>query len=173
MQILVISDTHGRYDILCRLLTEHRNADLVIHCGDGQFETERFLSEHPELEPWILTVRGNCDYSRKIPLLREIPLPFGHKAVAVHGHKYMYGDFQQNLVDLAKEHKADIVLFGHLHVRIDRNVDGIRLFSPGSAAQPRDQFPPGFGLVDVMEGGILTSHGNLLRSSLESYAGTV
>ena len=60
------------------------------------------------------------------------------------------------------------MLFGHLHVRIDRNVEGIRLFNPGSAAQPRDQFPPGFGLLDVMESGILTSHGNLSRSSLDS-----
>lgn len=166
MQILVISDTHGRYDILRKVLLEHRNADLVIHCGDGQYETERLLGEHPELKEWILSVRGNCDHSREIPLLRELPLPYGHKAVILHGHKYMYGDFQQNLVSLAKVHGADIVLFGHLHVRIDRNVDGVRLFNPGSAALPRDQFPPGFGLLDVMEEGILTSHGNLLRSSL-------
>lgn len=168
MQILVISDTHGRYDILRKVVYEYLNADMIIHCGDGQIETDRLLSEHPELKEKMLRVRGNCDYSREIPLLQEVPLPFGHKAVAVHGHKYTYGDFQQNLIDLAREHGADIVLFGHLHVRIDRNVEGIRLFNPGSAALPRDQFPPGFGLLDVMEGGILTSHGNLSRSSLDS-----
>ncbi|MBP0976231.1 MAG: YfcE family phosphodiesterase, partial [Oscillospiraceae bacterium] len=158
MQILVISDTHGRYDILRKVLSEHRDAAFVIHCGDGEYETERLIAEHPELKQWILQVRGNCDHDRAIPLVREIELPYGHKAVAVHGHTMMHGDLQQNLVDLAKECGADIVLFGHLHVRIDRNVEGIRLFSPGSAAQPRDQFPPGFGLLDVMEGGILTSH---------------
>lgn len=168
MQILVISDTHGRYDILRKVLSEHRDAEFVVHCGDGEYETERLIAEHPELKSWILQVRGNCDHDRNIPLMREIPLPYGHKAVAVHGHTMMHGDFQQNLVDLAKDHGADIVLFGHLHVRIDRNVEGIRLFNPGSAAQPRDQFPPGFGLLDVMESGILTSHGNLSRSSLDS-----
>lgn len=166
MQILVISDTHGRYDILREVLLSHRSAAFCVHCGDGEYETERFLSEHPELAPWIVQVRGNCDHSPLIPLMQVIPLPFGHKAVAVHGHRYMYGDYQQNLVDLAKGQGADIVLFGHLHTRIDRNVDGVRLFNPGSAALPRDQFAPGFGLVDIMEGGILTSHGDISRASL-------
>ena len=167
MQLFVISDTHGRYDILRRILAEHLNADLIVHCGDGQYETDRLLSEHPELEQKLIRVRGNCDHDRAIPLARVIPLPYGHKAVVVHGHTMMYGDFQQNLVDIAQQEHADIVLFGHLHVRIDRNVSGIRLFNPGSAAQPRDQFPPGFGLVDIMESGILTSHGNISRSSTD------
>ena len=78
----------------------------------------------------------------------------------------MHGDFQQNLVDLAKGQGADLVLFGHLHVRIDRYIAGVRLFNPGSAALPRDQFGAGYGLVDVMEGGILTSHGDVARIPL-------
>ena len=167
MQILVISDTHGRYDVLRRVLLSHRTAELVIHCGDGEYETERFLSEHPELRPWILSVRGNCDHSTEIPLMRVIPLPYGHKAVAVHGHRYMYGDFQQNLVELARGQGADLVLFGHLHTRIDRNVDGIRLFNPGSASLPRDQFGAGFGLIDILESGSLTSHGDVSRTPFE------
>ncbi len=167
MQILVISDTHGRYDILRHVLLSHLNADLCVHCGDGAIETEKFLAEHPEREGWLRRVRGNCDYDAAIPLALTLPLPYGHKALVLHGHKHMYGDFQQNLVNLAKQDGADIVLFGHLHVRMDRNVDGIRLFNPGSAALPRDQFPAGFGLVDIMEGGILTSHGNISRSSLD------
>lgn len=165
MQILVISDTHGRYDVLREVLLSHRTAALCVHCGDGEYETERFLREHPELASWVMQVRGNCDHSPMLPLMQVIPLPYGHKAVAVHGHRYMYGDFQQNLAALAKEQGADLVLFGHLHVRIDRNVDGVRLFNPGSAAQPRDQFPAGYGLVDIMDSGILTSHGNVLRAS--------
>ena len=60
--------------------------------------------------------------------------------------------------------RADLVLFGHIHMRMDRNTDGIRLFNPGSAAQPRDQFGPSFGLVDVLEAGLLTSHGELART---------
>lgn len=164
MQILVISDTHGRYDLLKKVIGLHADADLCIHCGDGQFETDRFLTEHPERADWLVRVRGNCDYDRDIPLQKVIELPYGHRALVLHGHSAMHGDFQQNLIDRAKNEGADIVFFGHLHTRIDRNVQGIRLFNPGSTTQPRDQFPAGYGLADIMESGILTSHGNISRS---------
>ena len=112
----------------------------------------------------LIRVRGNCDHDPAIPLAYTLPLPYGHKALIVHGHRYVSGDFPQNLVDTAKADGADLVLFGHLHVRMDRYTDGIHLFNPGSAAQPRDQFAPSYGLVDIMESGILTSHGELQRT---------
>ena len=80
------------------------------------------------------------------------------------GHRYVSGDFPQNLIETAKADGADLVLFGHLHIRMDRYADGIHLFNPGSAAQPRDQFAPSYGLVDIMESGILTAHGELQRT---------
>ena len=164
MQILVISDTHGRYDILQKVLLSHADCDLFVHCGDGQYETDRFLAEHPEYAPKLIRVRGNCDHDPAIPLAYTLPLPYGHKALIVHGHRYISGDFPQNLVETAKADGADLVLFGHIHMRMDRSTDGIRLFNPGSAAQPRDQFGPSFGLVDVLEAGLLTSHGELART---------
>ena len=166
MQILVISDTHGSYEALRDTLLSHRNADMAIHCGDGEYELERFLYEFPELKPWIHQVRGNCDHDTHIPMMKEIPLPYGHKAVVIHGHRHMGGDAKQNLADLAREHDADMVIFGHLHARIDITYDGIRMFNPGSAAMPRDSQPPSFGLIDVMESGILTSHGNVTHPSV-------
>ena len=164
MQILVISDTHGRYDVLRHVLLTHPQAELIVHCGDGEYETERFLAEHPEYAQKLIQVRGNCDHDPAIPLARTLPLPYGHKALIVHGHRYVSGDFPQNLIETAKADGADLVLFGHLHIRMDRYVDGIHLFNPGSAAQPRDQFSPSYGLVDIMESGILTAHGELQRT---------
>lgn len=161
MQIVVVSDTHGRYDLLKKVLEMHADAALAVHCGDGQVETDLWLSEHPEWAERMIRVRGNCDYDRSIPLQQTVALPFGHRVLVLHGHTAMHGDFQQNLIDRAKAENADLVFFGHIHVRIDRTVQGVHLFSPGSTSQPRDQFPAGFGLVEVLESGILTSHGNL------------
>ena len=161
MQLLVISDTHGRYDVLKEVVLSHPDADMIVHCGDGQFDTERLLDAYPEYEERMVRVRGNCDYSREIPLMRLLPLPYGHKALVLHGHRMLGGDFQENLVRNAKENGADLVLFGHLHARIDRNVSGIHLFNPGSPVQPRDQFLPSYGLVDVYPDGYLTSHGEI------------
>ena len=112
----------------------------------------------------LIQVRGNCDHDPAIPLARTLPLPYGHKALIVHGHRYVSGDFPQNLIETAKADGADLVLFGHLHIRADETVLGVRLFSPGSAALPRDGQPPSFGLVDVFESGFLTSHGSLTSS---------
>ena len=112
MQILVISDTHGRYDILQQVLLSHADCDLFVHCGDGQYETDRFLAEHPEYAPKLIRVRGNCDHDPAIPLAYTLPLPYGHKALIVHGHRYISGDFPQNLVETAKADGADLVLFG-------------------------------------------------------------
>ena len=161
MQILVISDTHGRGYMLRNALKLHPDADMIVHCGDGETETDELLRERPELAEKFWFVRGNCDHSSRSPLILTLDLPFGHKAVVVHGHYYMVGDFRENLLRLARSQEADIVLFGHLHYRIDENHNGIRLFNPGSAAKPRDGKAPSFGLVDILEGGILTSHGAL------------
>ena len=161
MQILAISDTHGSYRALELAILPHPDAALIIHCGDGESELDRFTKAHPELAERIWHVRGNCDYSSRSPLLLTLDLPFGHRLAAVHGHAYMAGDLRENLARLGKSQNADLVLFGHLHCRADTTVDGIRLFSPGSAANPRDGKPPSFGLIDVYPEGFLTSHGEI------------
>ncbi|MBQ8923065.1 MAG: metallophosphoesterase [Oscillospiraceae bacterium] len=161
MQILVLSDTHGNYRVLRALLRSHPDAALVIHCGDGENEVAQYKREFPEDAGRLLSVRGNCDFSSSVPELLAQPLPYGHKLLAVHGHRHMYGNASDNLAALGKENDADIVLFGHLHARIDRVVYGVHLFNPGSAAMPRDGLPPSFGLIDVFESGLLFSHGEI------------
>ena len=161
MQLLVISDTHGHYGILRDTILKHPDVQSVIFCGDGAEEVERFQIEYPTAAARLLSVRGNCDHTLTIPIRTVLQLPYGHRLVAVHGHNFMGGDYRKNLLKLAKEEKADIVVFGHLHARIDEHYQSVRLFNPGSAAEPRDGRPPSFGLIDIFESGVLTSHGNL------------
>ena len=164
MQICAFSDTHGAYTAVRNVILSHPDSDLFLFCGDGYYDIERFLREHPEYEEKLIRVRGNCDHNTDIPLIAAVPLPYGHKLIAVHGHYYESGDFTERLSQLGKENGADLVVFGHLHVRFSRSVNGVRLFSPGSAAQPRDGLPPSFGLIDVFRSGILVSHGDVPRS---------
>lgn len=160
MQILVISDTHGSYANLRKAVITHPDVAHIIHCGDGQFDAVRLLDEFPDIREKFHMVRGNCDYDTDLQSMLILELPFGHRLLALHGHRQMYGDFTKNLCMQAQLIHADIVTFGHIHARIDRTIDGIHLFNPGSASLPRDGQPPSFGLIDVMEGGILTSHGS-------------
>ncbi|MBR3269188.1 MAG: metallophosphoesterase [Oscillospiraceae bacterium] len=160
MQILVLSDTHGAFRVLRHLMVTHPDAETVIHCGDGEREIAQYRNEFPEDAERLFCVRGNCDFSFPAPEMLAKQLPFGHKLLAVHGHRYLYGDFLNNLAALGKQNGADIVLFGHTHTRTDCTVNGVHLFNPGSAAKPRDGLPPAFGLIDVFESGVLFSHGN-------------
>lgn len=165
MQICLFSDTHNNYPAVHDVILMHEKSDLFVFCGDGEYDIARFLREHPEYEEKLIRVRGNCDFSTDIPLMAEVPLPYGHKLIAVHGHYYESGDFTERLSALGKQNGADIVAFGHLHIRFSRSVNGVRLFSPGSASKPRDGKPASFGLIDVYPSGILTSHGDMPRSS--------
>lgn len=159
MQILVVSDTHGAYSVLRDIIRSHPDAALVIHCGDGDKDVALYRKEFPDDARRILMVRGNCDADSTVPEMLVQPLPYGHKLLAVHCHRYMYGDLEENLAALGRTHGADIVLYGHLHRRIDIIVNGIHLFNPGSAAQPRDGRKPSYGLIDIFESGLLFSFG--------------
>lgn len=165
MQLCIFSDTHGSADAVSRIVLSHPKADRFVFCGDGERDIRRFLAAHPAYAPRFLCVQGNCDYASQYPPIAALALPFGHKLIAVHGHRYTYGDFDGNLATVAAAQNADLVVFGHLHMRIDRTVNGIRLFSPGSAACPRDGKAPAFGLIDIFETGILTAHGDVPRTA--------
>ena len=161
MQILVVSDTHDAYAILRSVIRSHPGAELVIHCGDGENDVAQYRKEFPEDAKRILMVRGNCDQNSEIPEMLKQPLPFGHKLIALHCHNYLFGDLMTNLAALGRQNGADIVLFGHLHTRVETVVNGIHLFNPGSAAKPRDGDKPSYGMIDIFDSGVLYSFGQI------------
>ena len=54
MKIVVVSDSHGKNDILNAIREKHPDAGLFIHCGD--------LEDDPMFYPGYIVVRGNNDY---------------------------------------------------------------------------------------------------------------
>jgi putative phosphoesterase len=44
---------------------------------------------------------------------------------------------------------ADIIVFGHTHLPLNAEEDGVLLFNPGSATYPRGSVPT-FGLITVL-----------------------
>lgn len=161
MKLLIIADTHNDFPALKKVLHAHSECDLVIHCGDGEKDIEQFRREFPGFKAPVEIVRGNCDFNTSIPERFTLDLPYGHRLVATHGHLFMAGDFRSNLVRLARSEQADLVLFGHTHSRYDRRVERVQLFNPGSASRPRDGLEPSYGLIDITEGGMLFSHGEV------------
>lgn len=66
MKIVVVSDSHGRNDILNAIREKHPDAGLFIHCGD--------LEDDPMFYPGYIVVRGNNDYYGRFEDERIIPL---------------------------------------------------------------------------------------------------
>jgi len=154
MRIIVISDTHGNYQNLERVLMRNTDAQWIFHLGDGELELDRFVIAHPILAPKIIHVAGNCDYDSLSPDFFTIPAGV-HKIFAAHGHKFSVGSSLEKIKKAALDNECDIILYGHTHSRFMTYEDGVWIMNPGSAAIPRDGNKPSFGCIDISEYGVL------------------
>ena len=56
MRILVVSDTHGDYDTLRRVVIAQPKAEVVIHLGDGEEQSAQLVTDFPEKMGRIIAV---------------------------------------------------------------------------------------------------------------------
>jgi hypothetical protein len=137
LRFLIVSDTHGRYERLFKLIKKTGPYDGLIHCGDAQL-SRKSLEQHIGCPLYI--VKGNCDTDVNLPLREEIILE-GHKILIVHGHRENVKWDLQNLWYTADEVNAEIVFYGHTH-EIDSTHLGDHWFvNPGSLELPRGTKP--------------------------------
>ncbi|AEG14001.1 phosphodiesterase, MJ0936 family [Desulfofundulus kuznetsovii DSM 6115] len=147
MRVGVVSDTHGRVDRAIKLLNQLKPLDLLLHAGD-YYRDGRLLAE--ALKVPVHAVAGNCDFETGGPEEEVLALE-GKKVFLTHGHLYHVHFSLQKLLYRALELQADVVVFGHTHVRYCQEHEGILFFNPGSVYAPRGEHGPGCGLL-VMEG---------------------
>jgi putative phosphoesterase len=151
MRIVVISDTHGRYATFENIVTAHPEAELFIHLGDNEKETNKIRLMYPKIR--LLNVQGNCDYFSNTPLEDEIVCA-GKRIFYTHGHTYNVKHSTAYIVFKAKQKKADILLFGHTHTAFTSYDDGLYIMNPGSPYNPREG-RPSYGIIDITDAGIV------------------
>ena len=140
VKIVVVSDSHGRDDLLYDLQLQHGDADAFIHCGDVENDSESF--------PGYVIVQGNNDYYYDFPAERI--LPFGeHRILLIHSHQFPYRKREERMRAYAKERGCDIVCYGHTHVADLHRADGITLLNPGSLKYSRDGRPPSYAILTL------------------------
>jgi putative phosphoesterase len=154
MRVIAISDTHGNYSALEKVLKRNTDADWIIHLGDGEQELDRYVTSHPEIAQKIIHVAGNCDFNSISPEIFCLPV-MEHKILATHGHLYGVKSSIERLKLIAKENECDIILFGHTHVRFISREDGFYILNPGSASCPHDGNYPSFGHIDISPAGVV------------------
>ena len=155
-EFLILSDVHGARDRLARVRAASADVHAVFFLGDGLCEVRECFSALGM--PPLYAVRGNCDIG--IPCEEELVISLGsHRILMLHGHTVGVKGGEGGLLALAHRHNADIVLYGHTHLRresyLTRDEGGpLWLFNPGSVGRPFDS-PPSFGRLSVGDNGEL------------------
>lgn len=156
MRILIVSDTHGDFRTLRKVVDAHQEADIIVHCGDGVRDIDRIQDIYPEKK--IINVRGNCDLGENQVSLIEIFMVQGKKIMVTHGHLFEVKYGLNRIIYEAKETNCDVVLFGHTHNAVADYDEGLFILNPGSC----NGYNASFGYVDITKDGIVT---NILKAS--------
>jgi putative phosphoesterase len=179
MKIGIVSDIHAHPQALRRTLEDMPSVDMVLCAGDA-ISDYRYCAETVDIlrRAQVHCIQGNHetgffggrnpDYLRKcqrevapelLDFLASAPLSLGFEAAGakvlmVHASpwepfdEYIYPHSPQ-LARFAQL-PYDFVIFGHTHVPMVHQADGVTVINPGSCSQPRDQDRRGaYAILDL------------------------
>ncbi|MBP2000926.1 putative phosphoesterase [Paenibacillus shirakamiensis] len=152
MKLGIISDTHmprSAKKLPSAIVQHFQGVDLILHLGDWvTLDVYHMLSQIAPVDG----IAGNNDPEDIITKFgqRKI-LTLGSKKVGlVHGHLPFAGRSTEDKARLAfKQDQVDAILFGHSHQPLLKQVDGILLFNPGSAADKRREPKFSAGILEI------------------------
>lgn len=159
MRIVSFSDSHRNHLNVHKLFEQTElTTDLYIFLGDGVSDLDNIFALYPNKK--IVAVAGNCDWHSKEPYIDSIEVK-GKKIVFTHGHLHDVRWGLDGLERLARQNSADIVLYGHTHIRSCEYKNGVYFINPGSLGSPRDGLPPCYAAIDIIPAGVLCTHAEL------------
>lgn len=151
MKLLIASDIHGSAYWCGKLmdLIQAENPDRVILLGDllyhgprndlpKDYAPKQVIPMLSGIQEKIIAVRGNCEAE-----VDQMVLPFpclaDYAELLVDGKLFhLSHGHHQNPEHLPPLPRGSVFLFGHTHVKLDRQVNGIRCLNPGSVSIPKD-----------------------------------
>lgn len=150
-QILIVSDSHGCYPLLQKMVEMEPKTNALIFLGDGLKDIDRLQAEGCTLP--MYTVRGNCDFSAFSPA-EALEVFDGHLVFFCHGHHYGVKYSLDDYARAVKNRGAQVGLFGHTHLPTLEERGGVTLFNPGSIGAPR-YGGPSYGVMLLKDDGTL------------------
>lgn len=143
MRIGIISDTHGL--LRPQVFTHFDGVEHILHAGDiGPLS---LLTELQAIAP-VTAVWGNTDgfdVRNAVPEVGEIELA-GKRVVVMHGHQL--GSPTPDALQLTHQ-GADIIVYGHTHRPMKREVGSCLVLNPGGAGAPRFGLNPSLMLLHI------------------------
>lgn len=128
MKCIILSDTHGNFNLAVKAIEQAAPVDLIIHLGDEQRDAD--LLEHVLGMP-IEKVPGNCDFA-SFSLRDKLKIIAGKRVFLTHGDCYNVKAGLNQLYGKAVRDQIDIVLFGHTHNAQIKEIDGKLFINPGT-----------------------------------------
>lgn len=156
--IAVIADTHmpkGRRELPAECVERIRAAEALIHAGD--FSAASVLAGLEALCPVVLAVHGNVDDAelrRRLPDSLEVEVG-GRTVAVVHDSGPSRGRLERMR---ARFPEADAVVFGHSHLPLHEERDGLQIFNPGSPTERRRAPRRSMGLLHPTAAGLRFEH---------------
>lgn len=150
MKAIVISDSHGNYFNVKRILDKHPDVDYIIHLGDGEDDLAEINMENPSLAKKVIYVGGNCDMGMH---KRTAIFDFSDiKIFLAHGDNYKIKTDKTVIAEVARENGCHAAFFGHSYLKFNEIIDGIQLLNPGSCSIQADNSKPSYALVENKNG---------------------
>jgi uncharacterized protein len=151
MKIAVLSDTHmpKRARLLPQqLLDGIKGVDLILHAGD--WTSLEIYEELLKVAP-VEGVFGNVDpieVKEFFPDKKIIAL-HGYKIGLVHGHSGKRKTTPDRAIEAFQNDHVDLIIFGHSHIPIKKQVENTLLFNPGSPTDKRFQRQFSYGIIEL------------------------
>ncbi len=151
MRIVVISDSHRRYQVIEGILVSQPDARHIFFLGDNTADIVQVQQRFPDRIFHI--VAGNCDFYDTNPVfgierLENIGIFY------THGHSLGVKGGTERLLEIARQRDCKIALYGHTHRAAVEYIDGVYLLNPGSCAQSREG-KNSYMVVDIEKNGIM------------------
>ena len=144
LNILVFSDSHRSRAGMYRAI-DQQQPDQVVHLGDLVEDAEELSWAYPKLP--VCMVPGNCDGWTTLPPKKQITLA-GKSILLSHGHLWGVKSGYDAAIADARAVRADILLFGHTHQSLCRQLeDGLWVMNPGASRST-------YGLIQLEEDGV-------------------
>ena len=157
MKLVIASDIHGAATWCERLVSQIGaiRPDYVVLLGDllyhgprndlpADYNPRRVIELLSSISPLVVAVRGNCDAEvdqmvLPFPIMADsnLILDGSRRLFLTHGHVFGPG-LHNSVKKMPQLSPGDAMLYGHTHIKVCEEIDGVTVFNPGSVGIPKD-----------------------------------
>ncbi|QUI21710.1 phosphodiesterase [Vallitalea pronyensis] len=177
MKLMFVSDIHGSNYYADKAIEKFKEekADYMVLLGDllyhgprnplpKDYAPSKVLLLLNQYKDKIVAVRGNCDSEvdqmvLEFPMMSDYTIIFDgtRRIFATHGHGFNEG----NMPPLQD---GDMLIHGHTHIPVAKEVSGKYIMNPGSISLPKEDYPNSYGIWENNRFMVKDFDGHVIKS---------